>query len=77
MSTKGSELLEAALNLPPEERAQMAERLLTSLEVPSDERIDELWAEEAEDRLDAYERGEIKTIRASEAFGVARSPKPR
>lgn len=75
MSTKGIQILEQALTLPPEERAQLAERLLTSLEVPPDERIDELWAEEAEDRLDAYERGEIQTISAREAFGVARSPK--
>ena len=75
MSTKGAQLLEEALNLPPEERAQLADRLLTSLEVPSKDRIDELWAEEAEDRLDAYERGEIKAVSASGAFDIARDPK--
>ena len=66
MSTKGVQLLEEALSLPPEERAQLAERRLTSLEAAWDERIDELWAEEAEDRLDVYERGEIQTMPASD-----------
>ncbi len=68
MSKKGAELLDAALSLPPAERAELADRLLTSLEAAPDRRIDELWAQEAEDRLDAFERGEIKTVSAKVVF---------
>ncbi|MFZ2658442.1 MAG: addiction module protein [Victivallales bacterium] len=32
------------------------------------ERIGKLWADEAEDRLSAYERGEMKSVPAKEVF---------
>ena len=67
MSELAEKLIEQALNLPAEERAVVAERLLTSLE-PELSSIDLLWAQEAEDRLDAYERGEIQAIPAEEVF---------
>lgn len=67
MSELAEKLIEQALSLPAEERAAVAERLLTSLE-PELSTIDLLWAQEAEDRLDAYERGEIKAIPAEEVF---------
>ena len=68
MSDRGTEILYEALSLPPEERAQIAEQLLSSLDAPNRQRVDVLWASEAEDRLDAYERGEIKTIPAEQVF---------
>lgn len=68
MSDRGNEILQDALSLPPTERAEVAERLLSSLDTPDRQRVNELWAAEAEDRLDAYERGEIKTIPAKQVF---------
>jgi len=68
MSDRGTEILKEALTLPPGERAEIAERLLSSLDTVDRERIDKLWASEAEDRLDAYERGEIDTIPARQVF---------
>jgi putative addiction module component (TIGR02574 family) len=76
MSKKGAELLEKALSLPPVERAELADRLLTSLDSSSERKIDELWAQEAEDRLEAFERGEIKAVPAKEAFGTPDNTKP-
>ena len=70
MSKRGTQVIEEALSLPPAERAELADRLLTSLDSPPDRRIDELWAQEAEDRLDAFARGEIKAVSSSEAFGA-------
>lgn len=58
MQTK-NELLAGALNLPPDERAQLIEELLASFEVPDRERLDALCGEECESRIDAYERGEL------------------
>lgn len=68
MSDRGTEILKEALSLPPGERAEIAERLLSSLDTPDRPRLDDLWASEAEDRLSAYERGEIKTIPAKQVF---------
>jgi len=68
MSDRGTEILREALSLPPVERAEIAERLLSSLDTPDRRRVDELWASEAEDRLDAYEQGEISTVPAKQVF---------
>jgi putative addiction module component (TIGR02574 family) len=76
MPKKGAELLEEALSLPPRERAELADRLLISLDPSSGGRIDALWAAEAEDRLQAFERGEIKAVSADDAFDGAGSVKP-
>jgi putative addiction module component (TIGR02574 family) len=76
MSKKGTEVLEEALSLPPGERAELADRLLTSLDASLGGRIDALWAAEAEERLDAFERGEIKTVSADDAFDAAGGIKP-
>jgi Putative addiction module component len=43
-------------------------RLLASLDSPVREHMDVLWGQEAEDRLEAFERGEIPTIAAKEVF---------
>jgi putative addiction module component (TIGR02574 family) len=68
MSGRGTEILKEALALPPGERAEIAERLLSSLDTPDRERVGRLWASEAEDRVDAYEQGEIETVPAREVF---------
>jgi hypothetical protein len=49
------EIFEQALSLKPLEKADLVDRLLSSLDQP-DEAITELWAKEAESRLDAYEK---------------------
>ena len=42
------ELLTVALTLSPNERAMLADHLLTSLDAPNQKEIDEAWAEEVE-----------------------------
>jgi len=44
------------------------EQILSSFDRPSREKIDALWAKEAEDRIDAYDQGKIKAIPASQVF---------
>jgi putative addiction module component (TIGR02574 family) len=68
MSSRGSGVLKEALSLPPAERAEIAERLLSSLDPPTQKAIDVLWGIEAEERLDAFERGEIKAVSAKQVF---------
>jgi putative addiction module component (TIGR02574 family) len=54
-------IFKEALKLTPSERAQLIDKLISNLDKP-DKEIDELWAREAEDRLDAYDQGRIKAI---------------
>lgn len=68
MSKLGEQILAEALTLPPRERAEMIEKLLSSFDFVSRSEIDALWAQEAESRIDAYERGEISAIPAKEVF---------
>jgi putative addiction module component (TIGR02574 family) len=60
-------ILKEALNLKPSEKAELVDKLLSSLDKPEKE-IDELWAKEAEDRIDAYDRGEIKAVTLQEVL---------
>jgi len=59
MNAKTKALSEQARKLTPEERAELIDDLMSSLD-PVDPEIDRLWAEEARDRLDAYLRGEMQ-----------------
>lgn len=56
-----NEILKVALILKPAQKAELIDKLLSSLDVP-DKEMDELWAKEAEDRIDAYEQGKIKAV---------------
>ncbi|MBM4328528.1 MAG: addiction module protein [Deltaproteobacteria bacterium] len=61
------EVLKEALTLRPAEKAELIDKLLLSLDKP-DSDIDELWAKEAESRVDAYERGKIKAVALEKAL---------
>jgi len=72
MSTNSEQILKEALALPPQERAELVEQLLATFQSPPDPHLDELWAREAEDRLDAYDRGELSAVPAEEVFNKIR-----
>ena len=59
--TASDKILKEALTLKPAQKAELIDSLLYSLDKP-DKEIDELWAKEAENRIDAYERGNIKAV---------------
>jgi putative addiction module component (TIGR02574 family) len=66
MSTTDS-LLKEAMALPPLQKAKFIDKLLSSLDHP-DREIDELWAREAEQRIDAYDQGRIKALTIKEVI---------
>lgn len=68
MSENREKILAQALELPPIERAELIEELLSSFEFPSRKSIDEMWAKEAENRIDAYERGQLTATPAKDVF---------
>ena len=76
MTTQTQQVLEKAINLPPVERAELVEQILSSFNFPSRDEIDALWAKEAEDRIDAYDQGKIKAIPANQVFEKINGHKP-
>ena len=62
------QILEAALTLSPEARADLADRLLASLDGPERGEIERAWAEEIERRIDDFDAGRAKGIPAEEVL---------
>jgi len=71
---KRDEILRDALSLPQEDRAELADEILQSLDEADQDEVDARWAWEAEDRISAFDRGEIQAIPGEEVFS---SLKPR
>ena len=72
MSTLLDELSKKARTLAVEERAQLAQELLESVERDADPDVQAAWEAEIADRIAKYERGEAKLIPAAEVFAAAR-----
>ena len=72
MNERTKDLGRRVLELSPTERLEMVDEILASLDRP-DDRVDALWAWEAEDRLAAYRRGEIKTVSLDDVLAKYRS----
>ena len=68
MTPQSEQVLRDALELGPTDRAELVEQILASFEFPARKDIDAVWAREVEDRIDAYERGQIGSTSASAVF---------
>ena len=73
MSRNLEELEAEVMNLSLEGRAQLAEKLILSLDAPSGEENLRLWVVEAERRLKELREGKAKEIPAEEVFRRART----
>ena len=69
---KGKALQEAALDLPPDERASLARTLLLSLDEQPEAELVETWLSEAERRARELDRGEVQPVSAEEVRRKAR-----
>ena len=65
------ELEREALSLDVTTRARLAQRLLASLDELSPAEAEALWAEEAERRLAAYDRGGLGVVPSEEVLAEA------
>src|SRR5688500_17959295 len=59
--TNASEIIEAAMALPPEARAQIAEQLLASLD-PAQAEVDAAWEAEIDRRVREVEEGRVTLL---------------
>jgi putative addiction module component (TIGR02574 family) len=62
MSPEIDELLQKAMSLPPEARAELASTLIDSLDPMIDEDADAAWQREIASRMEEIESGKAKTI---------------
>ncbi len=75
MTDQSRRILTEAMALPPMDRAELVEQLLASFDFPARAEIDAAWSTEAEDRLRAYERGDMDALTAEAVFRrIQRSP---
>ena len=72
MSALLGELEQQACTVSPEERAHFAEVLLESLRDTALSEIETEWEREIENRVAAFDRGELRTYPAEEVFAEAR-----
>lgn len=72
MTVSLTEIQRQAQELGLEERAELAESLLASIRVPI-AAVEAAWAREIENRIAAYDRGEMKAYPAEHVFAEARS----
>ncbi|GAB1390664.1 MAG: hypothetical protein AMXMBFR78_16460 [Rubrivivax sp.] len=71
MKEQLAELAQRTLSLPADERARLAELLLSSLEAEPMSSVEAAWDEEIRRRLAAYDRGEVQAIDAEQVFARA------
>ena len=62
MTERTQELLQKALSLPDNERAELAGGLIASLDTNSDPDVDSAWQTEIARRADEVRSGEVSTV---------------
>ena len=73
MATTNGRVVDEALSLPADVRINLVEKLLASLNLPVDEEIDRLWAEEAKGRVSQIEEGKARLVPGEEVFAKIRA----
>jgi putative addiction module component (TIGR02574 family) len=68
MSPTIDTIFDAALSLPSEDRARLAEKLVESLRDEESTELSPEWAAEIRHRIEACKRGEMKTIPAEDVL---------
>ncbi len=66
-----AELVQRGRALPPEEREELVDQLLKSLNEPAARELDAAWSAEIEKRLAEYDSGAVAAIDAEEVFAKA------
>ena len=62
-----------ALSLPANECLALIDKLIKSLNLPTQAEIDELWAVEAEKRVQELESGQVQGVPSEQVFATLRA----
>jgi putative addiction module component (TIGR02574 family) len=62
MDTQAQQILQTALTLPPDDRVEIAESLILSLDEDIAAEIETAWNEEIRRRIESIDKGEAKMI---------------
>ncbi|MBM4032416.1 MAG: addiction module protein [Planctomycetes bacterium] len=73
MTKAEQKVVDEALSLPVEARLAIVEKLLSSLNGPTQREIDDAWAEEAERRVAEIDRGEVELIPGEQVLARLRA----
>jgi putative addiction module component (TIGR02574 family) len=72
MPTATDRVVDEALELPADARIGLVDRILASLNLPTQPEIDRLWAEEAERRVAEIDAGKVELVPGEEVFSKIR-----
>jgi putative addiction module component (TIGR02574 family) len=72
MPTATDRVVYEALELPADARIGLVDRILASLNLPTQPEIDRLWAEEAERRVAEIDAGKVELVPGEEVFSKIR-----
>jgi putative addiction module component (TIGR02574 family) len=73
MSNLAEKFIEEALMLPLEERAELVDKLLQSLNVPTQSDVDRLWMDEVEKRINEYDSKKVESLNGENVIREIRS----
>lgn len=73
MTDLAKKFADDALLLPREDRAELVDKLLGSLNAPIQDEINRLWSEEAEKRVKEYEQNRIEALDGEQVFKEIRN----
>ncbi|WP_367279004.1 addiction module protein [Methanospirillum sp.] len=68
MTSISKKIEQEVLSLPAQERIELIDRLIESLNLPGDPEIDRLWVEKAEQRFLELETGSVTLIPGNQVF---------
>ena len=68
MDTHAEQVLQTALRLPPDDRVEIAESLIQSLDEERAADIEAAWADEIKRRIEEIDKGQAKMIPWDEAI---------
>ena len=68
MTALAEKIYEQALDLPTDDRLILIDKLLHSTNLPTQQKIDEAWSVEVENRIKGLEDGTSKIIPGEEVF---------
>jgi putative addiction module component (TIGR02574 family) len=68
MNSHAEQILQSALSLDPDDRVEIAESLIVSLDEKRAAEIEAAWAAEIKRRLESIDKGEVQLIPWDETF---------